>query len=291
MADHLVVIGKGRLIADASVDAFVATYARKWVRVRSPRMAALAPALQRQGATVDWDGPDQADVRGLTAATVGDTAAHLGIALHELAPQSSSLEEAFLEGTGPPRTSPQEHRPSRDRCHPLGVDQAPQRPLQPRAADLGDGRPVALTLLLAFTVQPEDVTAEDTFSLLLVGDNIGQLLLGVLGVLVIGQEYRHTTIRVTFTADPNRARVMTAKAVVIAATGLIVGGVATLFSYVLGNAILTSRDMELVLEGSTQVRALAGAVLLFSLYGLVGLGLGRSSGPRRVPSRCWSCGR
>ena len=51
--------------------------------------------------------------------------------------------------------------------------------------------PVALTLLLAFTVQPEDVTAEDTFSLLLVGDNIGQLLLGVLGVLVIGQEYRH----------------------------------------------------------------------------------------------------
>ena len=71
----------------------------KWVQVRSPRMAALAPALERQGATVDWDGPDQADVRGLTAATVGDTAAHLGIALHELAPQSSSLEEAFLEGT------------------------------------------------------------------------------------------------------------------------------------------------------------------------------------------------
>ena len=134
--------------------------------------------------------------------------------------------------------------------------------------------PVALTLLLAFTVQPEDVTAEDTFGLLLVGDNIGQLLLGVLGVLVIGQEYRHTTIRVTFTADPNRARVMTAKGVVIAATGLIVGGVATLFSYVLGNAILTSRDMELVMEGSTQVRALAGAVLLFALYGLVGLGLG-----------------
>ena len=134
--------------------------------------------------------------------------------------------------------------------------------------------PIALTLLLAFTVQPEDLTAEDTFDLVLVGDYIGQLLIGVLGVLVIGQEYRHTTIRVTFTADPNRGRVMTAKALVVAATGLVVGGVATLFSYVLGNAILTSRDMELVLEGSTQLRALAGAVILFALYGLVGLGLG-----------------
>ena len=134
--------------------------------------------------------------------------------------------------------------------------------------------PIALTLLLAFTVQPEDLTAEDTFDLVLVGDYIGQLLIGVLGVLVIGQEYRHTTIRVTFTADPNRGRVMTAKALVVAATGLVVGGVATLFSYVLGNAILTSRDMELVLDGSTQLRALAGAVILFALYGLVGLGLG-----------------
>jgi ABC-2 type transport system permease protein len=139
---------------------------------------------------------------------------------------------------------------------------------------LATAEPVAMTLLLAFTVQPEDVTAEDTFGLLLVGDYIGQLLLGVLGVLVIGQEYRHTTIRVTFTADPKRTRVMTAKAVVVAATGLVVGGVATVFSYVLGNAILTSRDMELVLEGSTQLRALAGAVILFALYGLVGLGLG-----------------
>jgi len=62
-------------------------------------MAALGAALERQGATLVWDGPDGADVRGVPAATVGDTAAHLGIAVHELSPQSSTLEEAFLEGT------------------------------------------------------------------------------------------------------------------------------------------------------------------------------------------------
>ena len=99
MADHLVVIGQGRLIADSSVGDFVARYARTWVRVRSPRLAALGPALQREGATITYDGPDSADVFGVTAPAVGELAARLGIPLHELAPQSSSLEEAFLEGT------------------------------------------------------------------------------------------------------------------------------------------------------------------------------------------------
>ena len=99
MADHLVVIGQGRLIADSSVSEFVARYARTWVRVRSPRLAALGPALQREGATITYDGPDSADVFGVTAPAVGELAARLGIPLHELAPQSSSLEEAFLEGT------------------------------------------------------------------------------------------------------------------------------------------------------------------------------------------------
>jgi ABC-2 type transport system ATP-binding protein len=55
--------------------------------------------LQREGASVTYDGPDSADVYGADAPAVGELAASLGIALHELAPQSSSLEEAFLEGT------------------------------------------------------------------------------------------------------------------------------------------------------------------------------------------------
>jgi ABC-2 type transport system ATP-binding protein len=99
IAEHLVVIGQGRLIADSSVSDFVTRYARRWVRVRSPRMAALGPALQQLGGTVEYVGPDAADVTGLDAVAVGELAANRGIALHELTPQSSSLEEAFLEGT------------------------------------------------------------------------------------------------------------------------------------------------------------------------------------------------
>jgi hypothetical protein len=86
--------------------------------------------------------------------------------------------------------------------------------------------PVAFTILITATVRSSDVDEQDRFSLLLAGALVGYLLIGVLGVLIIGQEFRHTTIRVTFTAEPRRARVMAAKAVVVTATSLVVGVIA-----------------------------------------------------------------
>ena len=134
--------------------------------------------------------------------------------------------------------------------------------------------PVAFTVLVTTTVRKQDIGDSEPFDLLLAGATIGYLLIGVLGVLSIGQEIRHGTIRVTFTADPRRLRVMAAKAIVVVVTGLLAGIVATVFSYAIGNAILTSRGLDVTVPGTTQARALAGAVLLFALYGLVGLGLG-----------------
>lgn len=134
--------------------------------------------------------------------------------------------------------------------------------------------PVAFTILITATVRSSDVEDQDRFSLLLAGVTIGYLLIAVLGVLIIGQEFRHTTIRVTFTAEPRRTRVMAAKALVVATTALAVGVIATVFSYAIGNAIMTSRGLDVTLAGSTQARAIVGSVLLFALYGLVGLGVG-----------------
>ena len=134
--------------------------------------------------------------------------------------------------------------------------------------------PIAFTILITATVRSSDVDEQDRFSLLLAGAMVGHLLIGVLGVLVIGQEFRHTTIRVTFTAEPRRARVMMAKALVVVVTGLVVGVVATVFSYAIGNAIMTSRGADVTLPGSTQARAIIGSIVLFALYGLVGLGVG-----------------
>ncbi|MCK8669700.1 ABC transporter ATP-binding protein [Rhodococcus sp. NPDC003382] len=98
-ADHLLVIGRGRLIADTSVDAFVAQASEAVVRVRSPQLDVLRAALVERGHAVhDDDGA--LVVTGATAAEVGELAAARSVVLHELAGQQASLEEAFMKMTG-----------------------------------------------------------------------------------------------------------------------------------------------------------------------------------------------
>lgn len=99
MADRLIVIGKGRLIASSTVDEFVSRFGHSWVRVQSPGMAALSQLLQGMGATLQFDNPTTAHVYGASAADIGNLAASHGIVLHQLADQSGSLEDAYLEVT------------------------------------------------------------------------------------------------------------------------------------------------------------------------------------------------
>jgi ABC-2 type transport system ATP-binding protein len=98
-ADHLIVIGRGRLIADTSVDDFVARASQKVVIVRSPDLARLRVELSGPGVTFDEAERGALEVHGLTAEQVGEAAAAAGIALHELTPQQASLEEAFMNLT------------------------------------------------------------------------------------------------------------------------------------------------------------------------------------------------
>jgi ABC-2 type transport system ATP-binding protein len=98
-ADDLVVIGKGQLIAAGPVNQFVEQNSRHWVRVRSPQLDVLESALRAQGAQVTRTAIDCADVFLAESSRVGEVAASLGVVLHELAPQRSSLEDAFLEVT------------------------------------------------------------------------------------------------------------------------------------------------------------------------------------------------
>jgi ABC-2 type transport system ATP-binding protein len=93
-ADHLVVLGRGRLLADVPVDDLLAGYEE--VRVVSPSVAELAGALERAGAEVAPDGPDALRVQGLGVAAVGDVAFEAGVRLHELSRVTVSLEEAYL---------------------------------------------------------------------------------------------------------------------------------------------------------------------------------------------------
>ena len=98
-ADHLIVIGRGKLIADTSVDDFVARASQKVVIVRSPELERLRHTLVGPNVSFGEAGRGALEVHGLTAEQVGDTAAAAGIALHELTPQQASLEEAFMNLT------------------------------------------------------------------------------------------------------------------------------------------------------------------------------------------------
>ena len=97
-ADHVVVIGRGRLIADASIEEFTRQSTSSHVRVVSPHSQDLAPLLQRAGATINAD-EGALIVTGIEAPVIGSIAAAHGYELHELAPRRASLEAAFMELT------------------------------------------------------------------------------------------------------------------------------------------------------------------------------------------------
>lgn len=135
--------------------------------------------------------------------------------------------------------------------------------------------PVALTVLIAALVpDTEFIDAGDGFNLVTGSLTIMQLLLAVMGALVIAAEYRFGTIRVTFTAVPNRAVVLLAKAAVVVMVALAIGIVTTLANLAVASGVLTARGIDSSLTGDDGLRALAGHVIVGILYGLVGFGLG-----------------
>jgi ABC-2 type transport system ATP-binding protein len=98
IADRLIIIGHGRLIADTSVAALADRFGTG-VFVRSARTDELARALEEAGATVTRDAGGSLLVTGMTAAEIGDLAATRGIPVHEVAPRAASLEDAYLQLT------------------------------------------------------------------------------------------------------------------------------------------------------------------------------------------------
>ena len=98
-ADRLIVIGRGRLIAETSVEDFVTRSGGGSVKLVTPDGAAFTSALLSAGASVgDGDG-GSLTVEGLTTPQIGDLAAREGLRVHELTPITASLEDAFMELT------------------------------------------------------------------------------------------------------------------------------------------------------------------------------------------------
>ncbi|MBT2395711.1 ABC transporter ATP-binding protein [Streptomyces sp. ISL-100] len=98
-ADHLVVIGQGRLLADTSMAGFIRENSRSYVRLRSPQQERLRDVMHEAGITAVSAANGSLEVDGVTSEQLGDLAARHQLVLHELSPQQASLEEAFMRLT------------------------------------------------------------------------------------------------------------------------------------------------------------------------------------------------
>ncbi len=98
-AEHLVIVGRGKVLADVSMSDFIAASSQNAVRVSSPDAVRLTHLLAGPGVTVTSDSPGHLEVSGMPAARVGELAARDGLVLHELVDVAPSLEEAFMELT------------------------------------------------------------------------------------------------------------------------------------------------------------------------------------------------
>ena len=95
-ADHIIVLGRGRIIADAPVSDIVALSTGTAVLVRTPDAERLGALLSAPDVTITSTEPHLLQVTGLTAPHIGEIAASNGVVLHELSPQVGSLEDAYL---------------------------------------------------------------------------------------------------------------------------------------------------------------------------------------------------
>ncbi|MEV6314699.1 ABC transporter ATP-binding protein [Streptomyces sp. NPDC051776] len=134
-ADHLVVIGQGRLLADTSMRDFIARNSRSYVRVRAPEQEKLREVLDIAGftrVTAAQDGSLEVEDGG--AAQIGELAAEHRLVLHELSPQQASLEEAFMRLTA---GAVEYH------AHNDATGAVPSRPAEPVAQGAPDPRETA----------------------------------------------------------------------------------------------------------------------------------------------------
>ena len=99
IADRVVIIGRGRLIADSTITEVLRGLGGQRVRVRTPEADDLARALLPHATSVERSGPDELEVDGMPAADVGAAAHAIGARLHHLAEVEQSLEDAYLRLT------------------------------------------------------------------------------------------------------------------------------------------------------------------------------------------------
>jgi ABC-type multidrug transport system ATPase subunit len=308
-ADHLLIIGEGRLLADSEMKTFQRDHEHEEIVVRTPDPEVLRGRVAGAGGTVrDLDATSFA-VSGLDGAAIGALALRAGVELHELAPVRRSLEDAFMELTAPgaqrapapARAVPADLPPARPGSPPASGGAAPQQPVtrfrdilrselikfrstRPGpllvAGSLVTGAGTALLFANATAQRYPDFDTDERRSFdptltLLRGRTLLEVTLGVLGALAVTSEYGAGTITPTLAAVPGRNRLLAAKALTTAGISLGTGLAASTSGFVAGQALLARRGVPHdTLRSPGSARAVLGGGLHATAAALLGLGIG-----------------
>jgi len=134
--------------------------------------------------------------------------------------------------------------------------------------------PLAISLL-SVTFMGENNIDSGTLPGFIVGSgSVAVLLIGVIGVLCVTQEYSQGTIRLTLAATPSRARVYLAKAVVVATTGAVLTGTIVLVGNVVGSVIIGARDVPALDSNPDAAPAFLAMILMGAVVALLGMAIG-----------------
>ncbi len=328
-ADHLIVIGQGRLLADMPVREFIDRNSSGYALVRTPDGAGeqrdrLAKILTEAGAGAEPVEDGALKVTGLAPGHIGDMAYENDIRLHELSPHRASLEEAYMRLTRgavefhaslpgdpvrlhhtpepdpyvaesvplaqevvPPHAPAEPHAPAPEAVQSEGPS---RRRAGLRGAVVSEWTKIsslrstvwALLVMAASIVgigglpvlyfNGSERPGENILGLGVTGFIAGQLAVVVLGATAITSEYDTGLIRTTLIACPKRARILTAKALVLATTVFVTGGVAVGLFVALAVTLLGAE------AGSPPhmalVRAVAGGGLYLALITLMSFAAG-----------------
>ena len=271
MADDLVVIGRGRLIEQGPVAEFIDRYAQRWVRVRTPDPAPFADVLGGREGVGSAVGPDGIDVQGLPIERVGDLALEHNVVLHELSPQSESLEEAFLQATaGAQEYRSRPGRRCRRRDRAVMIDAVRSEWIKVSTLTVVK---VLLAVAVAFPLVVVTLVAalgdsttrsQDLIDIINAVSVLSAMLVGVVAAIGTTNEFSHGTIRPTFAAEPRRLVPMSAKLLVHVVLAAVVMVVILVASWVIGSNVA---------DGSFPLRDDAFGNPLPTLPALIGAGL------------------
>ena len=268
--DDVVIINHGVLVTAGPLSN-LAKYTDTRIRVRSPETPKLRRLLAANGVSVEADGPDQL-LATVASDVLGRLALEHNVVLTEMATESNTLEDVFLELT-------RDHN-ANERANvmtPL-LRAETKKLLTLRATYAGLAALVVaaggLTALISHTLAVDGGDLDMRREVLTIaGTSVAPAIALLFGLLVMGSEQRHNTITPTLLITPDRRRIFVAKAVVAAGVGLVAAMLANLVALASAAITLNAVGSAPVLDSGDIAKVTAVSIGVSILYGVVGLGV------------------